>query len=166
VVLGASVATHSLEPAGAVYPSEILLDQEGRRVEDALTFRQSGLNEESSMSKHAVTRRQAMAMVGAGALVGLTGCGPRANDVVGDALIHIGGLVLKIPHLAGKIIGALLMSSGTALKLYVVTTEGLKSEVEIELTEEQQKKIREALEAGKTFTVKQPDGSKETIKAK
>jgi hypothetical protein len=118
------------------------------------------------MKTHLVTRRQALILAGAGALASLNGCSHRTVETVGDALVSIGGLVFTIPHLAGKIIGAILTGSGAALKLYVVSMEGLKSEVEIELTEDQQQKIREALEAGKKFTVKQPNGSSETLKVK
>jgi hypothetical protein len=113
-----------------------------------------------------LTRREALRLglgvVGAGAAIGISGCvEEKVGNAAGDAMITIGGLVLLIPHPLGKIIGAALTVGGAGLKIYMATKDGKKKETEIELTEEQRRKIKQSQAAGDKIIVTQADGQKD-----
>jgi hypothetical protein len=119
------------------------------------------------MPEHRLTRRQVLQLGAAALPIALFGCDKKqVGDAVGDALIAIGGLVLKIPHLSAKVIGAMLISGGSSLKIYMAATEGQKKEVTIQLTTEQQEKIQRALAEGQKLTVTQPNGEKQSFDLK
>ncbi len=82
----------------------------------------------------------------------------RTREAIGEALITIGELVLKIPHLSGKIIGVFLVGAGVALRFQVQTSKGSTRSIEIKLTDEQMAQLREALAEDVEVHVKQPDG--------
>jgi hypothetical protein len=110
----------------------------------------------------ALTRRQLIFGMGAWGVLGTFGCDKEAGDAASDGLIEIGGLVFKIPHVAGKVIGVVLIAGGSALKIYFAFSDGQKEE-EIPLTDGQGRKISQLLREGKDFTVFDPKGRKHTV---
>jgi hypothetical protein len=119
------------------------------------------------MGIRTMTRRGAIAIGLGGALASLTGCGKKdLPNAVSEGLIAIGGLVLTIPHWLGKVIGAALVSGGSALKVYFACADGSEKAVEIALTAEQKQKIEEAVAGGQKFTVTDPEGKKQTVARK
>src|SRR5579872_2981141 len=113
------------------------------------------------MSSNFFTRREAMGMALGVSLVGL-GCDKdKVENAAGDAIIAIGGLAILVKHPYALIVGATLVLAGSALKIYLATKDSDKGVVEIELTEDQKRKIEEAQARGEKFKVRLPDGSSE-----
>ncbi|MBY0522908.1 MAG: hypothetical protein K2R98_05900 [Gemmataceae bacterium] len=120
---------------------------------------------EELMHNSRLTRRQVLELGALGVCSSvLLGCEQKElGNAAGDAMITIGTVILRIPHAAGKIIGTLLVSAGTALKITMAVPGGGTAEVTITLTEEQQKLINQALKEGLTVKVTQSDGTKGTV---
>ncbi len=111
-----------------------------------------------------INRRRALQIVGLGLVGTLPGCDKReAAHAVGEAMISIGAVVLTIPHLLGKIIGAALVGGGSILKVYITLSDGGNDEVDLSLTPEQMEILRKAAARGQKAKVVQPDGSKTEI---
>jgi hypothetical protein len=100
-----------------------------------------------------------MAAAVGGAVTALTGCDKKTGSAAGAAMVTIGGLMLKIPHWLGKLVGVVLVSGGGALKFYFQCPDGHREEVSIELTDEQKKKIEAAVAKGQKFVVTDPAGN-------
>lgn len=79
-------------------------------------------------------------------------------------MITVGNLVLKIPHPVGKVVGAVLIIAGSALKVYVSAEGAEPVEVHISLTRDQLREVQEAIAMGdKNITVTQVDGQKDVF---
>lgn len=117
------------------------------------------------MGSRMLTRRDAIAAAIGGVLAGIPfiGCDAKMATAAGEGMIAIGGLVLEIPHWLGKVIGAALITGGSALVVYFGCSDGSRKKVQIELTQEQMRKIERALAAGEEFTATDPKGNNEVV---
>jgi hypothetical protein len=109
--------------------------------------------------QRAFSRRKLFRLVGAGLLTGSVGCNPNVANAVADAVIAVGGLTLTIPHPAGKVVGVVLVLSGSAAKIVIAALDGSRREETVQLNEDQKKALDYASTTGQKATVTQTDGS-------